>query len=166
MARSPIRVLFDEVFAELGLQEELLAPAADDLQTTRAVLNGTGDMVQSIEYDSFGVISAMHDGSGQLLHEYYFGGPPAGRPNTSLLATAVAIAGRVWDNVALYKKRTRWYEPESGRFIGEDPAQDGKNWYAYAGNDPVNFRDPTGLSQAGNPTSGIASRLCNRSPSR
>jgi|GEM_PF-5698491 len=52
--------------------------------------------------------------------------------------------------------RARWYEPESGRFISTDPIEEGANWYAYAGNDPVNFRDPSGLSQAGNPLNALA----------
>jgi len=41
--------------------------------------------------------------------------------------------------------RNRYYDPELGRFINEDPIQDGLNWYAYANNNPVMFVDPLGL---------------------
>lgn len=33
--------------------------------------------------------------------------------------------------------RARYYDPNSGRFISEDPIKDGYNWYVYAGNNPV-----------------------------
>lgn len=48
----------------------------------------------------------------------------------------------------LYYFRSRYYDPQVGRFISEDPTglAGGINGYAYAGNDPVNGRDPTGLS--------------------
>jgi RHS repeat-associated protein len=45
--------------------------------------------------------------------------------------------------------RARYYNPQTGRFISEDPAGyfgGGTNFYAYAGNDPIYFRDPYGLS--------------------
>jgi len=54
-----------------------------------------------------------------------------------------------------------------GRFLGEDPTgfdAGDHNFYRYAGNDPVNYTDPTGLSQAGNPLNGLFSSLA-RSPS-
>jgi hypothetical protein len=43
--------------------------------------------------------------------------------------------------------RNRWYEPRTGRFISEDPIglAGGVNPLVFAGNDPVNGRDPTGL---------------------
>ena len=41
--------------------------------------------------------------------------------------------------------RARYYDPSVGRFISEDPAEDGFNWYVYAGNNPVMFVDPSGL---------------------
>ena len=34
----------------------------------------------------------------------------------------------------------------TSRFITQDPAQDGMNWYVYCGNNPINNIDPSGLS--------------------
>jgi RHS repeat-associated protein len=44
--------------------------------------------------------------------------------------------------------RNRWYDPQSGRFLTQDPIglAGGVNLYAYAGNNPVSFSDPFGLS--------------------
>jgi RHS repeat-associated protein len=39
----------------------------------------------------------------------------------------------------------RWNDPETGRFTSLDPARDGMNWYIYCTNNPINFRDVTGL---------------------
>jgi hypothetical protein len=37
------------------------------------------------------------------------------------------------------------YDAELGRFVSEDPARDGANWYVYAGGNPGNAVDPWGL---------------------
>lgn len=42
--------------------------------------------------------------------------------------------------------RNRYYDPEIGRFITEDPAKDGDNWYAYCAGNPVNRIDPYGTN--------------------
>ena len=39
----------------------------------------------------------------------------------------------------------RYYDPRTGRFISQDPAGSGDNWYVYADNNPVNKTDPLGL---------------------
>ncbi len=39
----------------------------------------------------------------------------------------------------------RYYDTRIGRFITQDPAGSGNNWYEYAGNDPVDETDPMGL---------------------
>ncbi|HZH42412.1 MAG TPA: RHS repeat-associated core domain-containing protein [Gemmatimonadales bacterium] len=46
----------------------------------------------------------------------------------------------------LYYLRNRWYDPSIGRFLSEDPIglNGGGNAYAFAGDDPVNTRDPSG----------------------
>ena len=43
----------------------------------------------------------------------------------------------------------RYYDPRVGRFLTQDPAQDGGNWYAHVGNNPTNRSDPLGLYWAG-----------------
>ena len=40
--------------------------------------------------------------------------------------------------------RARYYDPSIGRFLSQDPLPGG-NLYAYVGNSPVNFTDPSGL---------------------
>jgi RHS repeat-associated protein len=42
--------------------------------------------------------------------------------------------------------RARYYDPSIGRFMSEDSARDGLNWYVYANNNPIAFHDPTGLA--------------------
>ena len=40
----------------------------------------------------------------------------------------------------------RYYDPSTGRFLTRNPAQDGRNWYAYTDNDPTSYTDPDGLA--------------------
>lgn len=57
------------------------------------------------------------------------------------------FAGRELDTeTGLYFNRARYYDPQVGRFISGDPAglAGGMNPYVFAGNDPVNGRDPSG----------------------
>jgi hypothetical protein len=47
-------------------------------------------------------------------------------------------------DIALLKLGARYYDPTLGRFTQPDPAGQGPNPYAYAGDDPANHTDPTG----------------------
>ena len=38
----------------------------------------------------------------------------------------------------------RYYDPEVGRFLTEDPSRKGTSWYTYCNNNPLTFTDPTG----------------------
>jgi RHS repeat-associated protein len=97
------------------------------------------------------------------------GSDPVGMP--------LRFAGRQWlPATQLYYHRNRWYDPSLGRFISEDPIgiDGGINLYTYAGNDPVNGRDPFGLCKKGEyekirltPTEDgewIEEKLCSKGP--
>ena len=58
--------------------------------------------------------------------------------NGNLIATS--------SNGLAHNELTQSYDPVTGRFISEDPAFDGLNWYVYCGNNPISNIDPTGLA--------------------
>jgi RHS repeat-associated protein len=48
------------------------------------------------------------------------------------------------DGTGLIYMRARHYDPMTGRFLSEDPALQGINWFSYAGNNPTCKLDYTG----------------------
>ena len=61
----------------------------------------------------------------------------------------------------------RFYWPEIGRFIQQDPIGDGMNWYAYVANQPTVGIDPEGLRFRGvTERIGFGSRRTWRTPGR
>ena len=65
------------------------------------------------------------------------------------LASEFGFTGQLWlPSVQLYYYKARMYSPQLGRFMQRDPLgyAAGLNLYAYAGGDPVNARDPSGLT--------------------
>jgi RHS repeat-associated protein len=147
------QLLFDQVFDGAGnpasqTEVDLRLPLMDHQNSTRLVLGhdavDSAFIRQSVDYAPFGQVTAVRDAAGALT--------------TAALDTAFAHHGSVQDpGTKLQLKGARWYSPDLGRFVSEDPIEDGANWYAFAGNDPVNFADPSGLSQAGHPLAGAGS---------
>ena len=73
---------------------------------------------------------------------------PWGLPVPPGTANGWAFTGREWESdLELHYYRARYYSPEIGRFLTEDPLGkpgDG-SLYRYVGNSPIRFGDPSGL---------------------
>lgn len=97
----------------------------DGTGSTRLLASSTGSVVAAYAYDAYG----------NLVTE-------SGTATTPLL-----FQGQ-YDDQALgaYDLRARWYDPGSAQFLSVDPLLAvTESPFGYAGGDPVNFSDPTGL---------------------
>lgn len=100
--------------------------AQDAQGNVTGLLSATGTVVQEYNYRPFGEAQA---GAGSVVNPYRY-------------------KGREWDAEArLYYMRARYYDPQLGRFISEDPIglAGGINPTAFVGGEPVNRADPSGL---------------------
>lgn len=96
-----------------------------------------------------GSITALTDSLGTLVNEYRYDAWGVTTVVRQNVANPFAYAGRELDReTGLYYLRARYYDPQAGRFISQDPIglAGGMNVYAYVENDPVNLKDPSGLS--------------------
>jgi len=100
---------------------------ADHLGSTSALTDAGGNLVETNNYDSFG------NSTGSTRTRYGYTGRE-----------------RDPDTGQLYY-RARFYDPQVGRFISEDPAGlvAGINPYLYVGNDPIQWTDASGLCRCG-----------------
>ncbi|NMG72896.1 RHS repeat-associated core domain-containing protein, partial [Parazoarcus communis] len=75
---------------------------------------------------------------------------PYGEPNVTTGARFRYTGQQYLGELNLYYYKARFYSPALGRFLQTDPigTADDLNLYAYVGNNPVNFSDPTGLIKA------------------
>jgi RHS repeat-associated protein len=97
-----------------------------------AVTDDTGAVQERYSYDAYGNVT---------IYDADWVQRSASEVNNTLL-----FAGMMVDpTTGMYYARARWYDPSTGSFITEDPAQAETNLYGYAGNDPISESDPTGL---------------------
>ena len=97
--------------------------------------NGHGDVVQVVNTSGNTVNSYYYDVWGNFLEK----SETTDNPFTYFGQTYNETTG-------LYYLRARYYDPTTGRFTQQDPAEDGYNWYVYGGNNPVAYADFSGKS--------------------
>lgn len=114
--------------------QELSYYQRDEQLSTVFVTDGQGEIRNSYQYDAFGIPLET----------------------TEQLNNRIRYTGQQYDELTQqYYLRARYYNPVAGRFIQEDVYQgDGLNLYAYCGNNPVVYDDPSGYARKACPPQG------------
>lgn len=98
--------------------------------------------------DALGSTLRLVDDSGAMRTQYAYEPFGATTATGAPSANAAQFTGRENDGTGLYFYRARYYSPELGRFLSEDPLEFGggdTNLYAYVGDRPTRSTDPLGL---------------------
>ena len=132
----------DQVFATEDASGDVLWALTDHQGTVRDLaeydaVSGDTEIVNHIRYGAFGNITSQTDPATSSTPT---------NPDVLLATFRTSYTGREWDADAdLFYYRARWYDPQTGRFISEDPlrlAAGDMNTQRYVSNDPLNAVDP------------------------
>ena len=125
--------------------QELSYYHRDEQLSTVFVTDGQGEIRNSYQYDAFGI----------------------SLETTEQLNNRIRYTGQQYDELTeQYYLRARYYNPVAGRFMQEDVYQgDGLNLYAYCGNNPVVYDDPSGYKRKACPPQGKISESVDESGS-
>jgi RHS repeat-associated protein len=100
-------------------------------------------------YDGLGSTRQLMLHSDQSITDTYsyeaFGNLMSRTGSTPSPYQYVGALGYYQTGGSLQQLGLRYYMPEVGRFMQQDPIGAGMNWHAYVGNDPVALVDPEGL---------------------
>ena len=96
------------------------------------------------------------DGQGETRNSYQYDALGIPLETTEQLNNRIRYTGQQYDELTeQYYLRARYYNPVAGRFMQEDVYQgDGLNLYAYCGNNPVVYDDPSGYKRKACPPQG------------
>ena len=139
------------------IQQRYVNTGLDENVAARLWLNGTPTSLALVTDRQGGYIMGVrNNGTEETSTGFYlrnaFGKMESGSTAASSLEThtGLGFAGAGTPTSAgggYVYLRNRWYDPQTGRFLSQDPIglAGGVNLYAYAGNNPVAYSDPFGL---------------------
>ena len=102
--------------------------------------------------DGLGSVTSLSSSAGSLAQTYTFDSFGRQTGSSGSLTNPFQYTAREFDSeTSLYYYRARYYDPNSGRFVSDDPIRirGGINLYAYVRNDPVRLTDPLGTCPPG-----------------
>lgn len=110
----------------------------------------TVGVAEYLHHDQLGSIRVLTNSSGELTGTYRYGPNGAVWKHTGTGGTLMGFAGqyRMHTGNQLYYLRARTYDPVTAQFLSVDPAVGATGEpYSYAGDNPVNGIDPSGLEE-------------------
>jgi RHS repeat-associated protein/uncharacterized delta-60 repeat protein len=110
----------------------------DHQGSVRKVLDQNGNSARNLDYNEFGIITTDTGSGASTRHKY-----------TCQIHDA---------ETGLDYYGARFYDASLGKFINQDPAREGNNYYSYVGNNPLNMTDPTGLNAFSSGGGSVASQ--------
>ena len=132
------------VYDNANVVEEITADGVNKYFRGLEIIKN-GDDVYYI-YNGQGDVSVLADNAGNTVASYVFDAY-GNRTEENTVYNPFGYRGEYTDSESgLVYLRARMYDPETGRFINEDPARDGLNWYVYCSGNPIMFVDKTGES--------------------
>jgi RHS repeat-associated protein len=102
-------------------------PLYDEIGSARGLVDANGAVTDTYEMDTFGKPVST---TGSTPNPYRYG----------------AAWGYITDPSGFLQLGARFYWPEVGRFVSQDPEGEEGNWYAYALDNPVVWDDAEGLA--------------------
>jgi len=153
----------ENIIAILNEERNILAtivhhPTQTD--TPLSITNHTTNQTYYYHRDHQGSIVALTNQEGKVVERIEYDGHYGSILNHTQEEETYNIygyTGRETDQSYLYYYRARYYDPTMQSFLSRDPIEfeaGDFNFYRYVGNDPVNFRDPSGLWATGSPSVG------------
>ena len=130
----------------------LYVPTTSNNAIARCILYGNGVELfktggQTSRYTKLyrGDVTAVT--TGDTKTEYFYDAFGNKQTDTDTSTNPFEYCGEYFDDeTGLIYLRNRYYDPTNGRFVTEDPARDGENWYVYCENNPVIKTDYNGLT--------------------
>jgi RHS repeat-associated protein len=115
-------------------------------------ITGSGSGATALYYlqDQLGSTRALVDGAGAIAASYTYDAYGATTAHTGSASTPLQYAGQYFDaETGLYQLRARSYDPATAQFLSRDPLVPlTKQPYVYAGDNPLNATDPSGLASS------------------
>jgi RHS repeat-associated protein len=96
--------------------------------------------------DRHGSIISLASSTGIERNHYSYDPYGASRTKTEAVVNPWQYIGGELDTTGLYHLQNRYYDPLISRFTQPDPSGEEANNYLYAGSNPINRIDPSGLS--------------------
>jgi RHS repeat-associated protein len=103
-------------------------PILDEIGSARRLVDGSATATDAYSLDAFGRNMST---TGSTPNPYRYGG----------------AWGYITDPSGMLQLGARFYWPELGRFVSQDPVREGADWYAYVQGNPLTAVDPEGLTQ-------------------